>query len=157
MNCIEGLPNSKGKETILVVVDRLTKYDHFVALSYPFTTSISYIAPLKLFCLIGTTFSLVNSDKNCSIDWVLAFTCPLPITLKLMGRQRSSIGVWKDTSDTWLVKGLMIGYCGFLYLNGGTILPTIQPFIPPHMRLCMARSLIIIYLTLLDHLLGYNG
>ncbi|CAN6442853.1 unnamed protein product [Victoria cruziana] len=32
MNFIEALPQSEGKEAILVVADRLTKYAHFVAL-----------------------------------------------------------------------------------------------------------------------------
>jgi len=37
MNFIEGLPKSQGKEVIWVVVDRLSKYTHFVALSHPYS------------------------------------------------------------------------------------------------------------------------
>lgn len=35
----KALPISEGKDTMLVVVDKLTKYSHFIALSHPFTTS----------------------------------------------------------------------------------------------------------------------
>ena len=36
---MDSLPKSHGYEVILVVVDRLTKYVHFVALSYPYTVA----------------------------------------------------------------------------------------------------------------------
>ena len=36
MDFITGLPKSEGKSVIMVVVDRITKYAHFCALSHPF-------------------------------------------------------------------------------------------------------------------------
>jgi hypothetical protein len=38
MDFIEALPKSNGKDTILVVVHKLTKYAHFISVSHPFTT-----------------------------------------------------------------------------------------------------------------------
>lgn len=44
MDFITDLPNFQGKEVILVVVDRLTKYSHFIPLAHPYTVQIVFEA-----------------------------------------------------------------------------------------------------------------
>ena len=39
MDFIKGLPKSKGRDAILILVDRLSKYAHFLPLLHPFSAS----------------------------------------------------------------------------------------------------------------------
>lgn len=40
MDFIEGLPTSNGKNTILAIVDCLSKTTHFLALAHPYITKV---------------------------------------------------------------------------------------------------------------------
>ena len=60
MDFIDGLPASQGKSTILVVVDRLSKYSHFIPISHPYTAvSIAQIFFEHIFKLHGMPKSIV--------------------------------------------------------------------------------------------------
>jgi hypothetical protein len=64
MDSIEALPRSEGKDTILVVVDKLTKYAHFISLSHPFTTkTIVQIFIDNVFKLHGLPLAIIT-DKD---------------------------------------------------------------------------------------------
>ncbi|GKB60953.1 ty3-gypsy retrotransposon protein [Tanacetum coccineum] len=64
MEFIEGLPKSQGKDVIMVVVDKLSKYAHFIALSHPFTVvQIAQVYMYFIYRLHGLPESIV-SDKD---------------------------------------------------------------------------------------------
>ncbi|KAA3479823.1 Retrotransposable element Tf2 [Gossypium australe] len=61
LDFIKGLPNSKGKTTILVIVDRLTKYGHFIALTHLYiATTVAQVYLDQMYKLHGAPESIVS-------------------------------------------------------------------------------------------------
>jgi hypothetical protein len=59
-----GLPKSKGNEAIFVVVDRLSKYNHFILLKHPYTAkTIAEVFVREVVVLHGIPLSIV-SDRD---------------------------------------------------------------------------------------------
>lgn len=65
MDFVEALPKCGGWDTILVVVDIMTKYAHFIGLKHPFTaTSVAAIFVKEVVRLHGFSSTIVsNGDK----------------------------------------------------------------------------------------------
>ncbi|RVW13442.1 Transposon Tf2-2 polyprotein [Vitis vinifera] len=61
LDFIEGLPNSESYSVIMVVVDRLSKYAHFIPISHPYTASkIAQVFLANIFKLHGLPNSTVT-------------------------------------------------------------------------------------------------
>jgi transposase InsO family protein len=61
MDFVEGQPKSGNKNGILVVVDRLTKYAHFLPLAHPFTTqTVTQLFIDHIFKLHGPPVAIVT-------------------------------------------------------------------------------------------------
>ena len=64
LDFIEGLPSSQGKTTIFIVVDRLSKYAHFIPIAHPYTVvSIALVFFDNIFKLHGMPKTIV-SDRD---------------------------------------------------------------------------------------------
>jgi hypothetical protein len=64
MDFITGLPKSEGKSVIMVIVDRLTKYSHFCALSHPFKASTVATAFMETVQKLHGSRKIIVTDKD---------------------------------------------------------------------------------------------
>jgi hypothetical protein len=84
---IEGLPQSEHYNAIMVVVDRLTKYAHFIPVNHPYTaqtiaklfldTVVKLHGLSKQLCLTEIQSSSVNFGKSYSSFMQSNSHCPL--------------------------------------------------------------------------------
>jgi hypothetical protein len=64
LDFIEGLPKSKSYDTILVVIDKLTKYAHFICLAHPYTAAtVAQLFLNHIYKLHGMP-SIIISDRD---------------------------------------------------------------------------------------------
>jgi hypothetical protein len=78
MDFIIGLLKSEGKSVIMVIVDRLTKYAHFCALSHPFKASTVSIAFMETVQKLHGIPKIIVSDRDPIFTghfWTELFSC----------------------------------------------------------------------------------
>ena len=78
MDFITGLPKSEGKSVIMVIVDRLTKYTHFCALSHYFKSSTVATAVIEIVQKLHGIPKIIVSDKDPIFTghfWTELFSC----------------------------------------------------------------------------------
>ena len=78
MDFITRLPKYKGHNVIMVVVDHLTEYGHFIALSHPFITSVVEKIFLENIQKLHGTPKVIASDHDPIITshfWKDLFSC----------------------------------------------------------------------------------
>ena len=64
MDFVTSIPKSKGNNDIMVVVDRLTKYEHFYALSHPFSASIVVSTFMDAIQNLHGDLKIIVSDRD---------------------------------------------------------------------------------------------
>jgi hypothetical protein len=107
MDFITGLPKSKGKSVIMVIVDRLTKYAHFCALSHPFKASTVSTAFMETVQKLHGSPKIIVSDRDPIFTghfWTELFSC--------LGTQLAHSSSYHPQSDgqTEIVNKCLEGY-----------------------------------------------
>ena len=133
MDFIEGLPKSEGKDSILVVVDRLSKFAHFIGLAHPYTPQEVAKAFMDWVVALHGVPSTIVSDRDkifTSIFW--------HEFLRSMGTELNMSTAYHPQSDkqtervnqslkTYLRCVCILQPRGWHWPSGGIIPPTTPP------------------------------
>ena len=124
MDFVGGLPKSKGIDTILVVVDRLSKYAHFYPLIHPFIAKqVVELFAREIIRLHGIPQSIVSDRAPIFMSgfWKELFRLQgsklhtvQPITLSPTAKLRWSTAVWSLIYDVLRVISQELGVGGYL-------------------------------------------
>eukprot|EP00253_Pinus_taeda_P006965 PITA_06965 len=104
---IIGLPKSEEKSVIMVVIDRLTKYAHFCALSHPFKASTISTAFMETIQKLHGNTKIIVSDRDAIFTgnfWTKLFSC--------LGTQLTHSSSYHPQSDgqTEIINKYLEGY-----------------------------------------------
>ena len=107
MDLITGLPKSKGKSVVMVVVDRLTRYAHFCALLHPFKGNTIAPAFVETIQKLQGNPKITVSNKDPIFTrnfWTKLFSC--------LGTQLAHSSSYHPRSDgkTEIVNKCLEGY-----------------------------------------------
>jgi hypothetical protein len=107
MDFIIGLPKSEGKSVIMVIVDRMTKYTHFCALSHPFKASTVATTFMEIVQKLHGSPKIILSDRDPIFTghfWAELFSC--------LGTQLAHSSSYHPQSDgqTEIVNKCLEGY-----------------------------------------------
>ena len=139
-----GLPKAEGYSSLLVVINYLSKYACFICLKHPYSAqTVAAVFVKEIVRLHGSLigFSLVIFVRNYSDCKGLCSNTVPPTILKLMGKAKSLIAVWKLIFVAFPLKNIASGLNGSLGLSYGTILLTIQPLVVLPSRRSMVVTL----------------
>jgi hypothetical protein len=148
LDFIEGLPKSGKFDCILVVVDKFSKFAHFIALAHPFTAlKIAQMFLDNIYRLHGMPSAIISDHDRIftSAFWQALFK--LSRTALRMSTsyhpqtdgQTERVNRCLQTSfDALSVLNRDNGASGCLLQNIGTIPHFIRPLVNPHLRCCMA-------------------
>ncbi|RVW42820.1 Transposon Tf2-8 polyprotein [Vitis vinifera] len=124
LDFIEGLPISRGKDTIMVVVDRLSKSAHFLTLSHPFTAkTIAEKFVEGVFKLHGMPKSIISDQDPILISnfWKEFFT--------MSGSKLQLSSAYHPQTDG---QTEVINRCVEQYLRSFALYGRLSPPIPPY-------------------------
>ena len=135
MDFITGLPKSKGKSVIMVVVDRLTKYAHFYVLSHPFKASTVATTFMETIQKLHGNPRVIVSDRDPIFTenfYTELFSCLATQLAHSSSYHPQSDGqteivnnFWKDIFVVLYLINKHNGSSGSLSLNSGLTLPSI--------------------------------